>query len=408
MSPSAVDLINLAWVAICSALVFFMQSGFALVEGGLSRAKNSINVIMKVYLGTCLVGIIFWATGWGLAFGPSFNGLFGVGDFALVQSKPAQGIAMIYQMMFATTAVSIVSGAVAERMRYGAYLAFAALMSLVIYPVYAHWVWNDAGWLKKMGFVDFAGDGVVHSIGAWCALAGLLVLGPRLGRYSKSGEAHDIPGHNLPMVALGGFILWLGWFGFNGGSVSGLDSANLGTVLINTYLGACAGGVGALAFQRFTGRPVLMSASINGSLCGLVSITAGAGTLNPVTAMVTGIVAGVLCVWGAERIRALRIDDAVDAIAVHGIGGTWGLIAAGLFFEGDLFSAQRVGVQLVGALASLAWALPVAWLMFKGLDKVMGLRTSTLNEQRGLDYTEHNELGYPEFQNSPAQLKMGE
>jgi Amt family ammonium transporter len=398
------ELVNMAWVGICAALVFFMQAGFALVEGGLSRAKNSVNVIMKVYLGACIAGTIFWATGWGTAFGPTLGGWIGVDEFALLSAPPAKLVGLVYQMMFCITAISIVSGAVAERMRYGAYLVFAALMALVIYPVYAHWVWNDGGWLKKMGFVDFAGDGVVHSVGAWCALAGVMALGPRLGRYSRSGEARDIPGHNLPMVSLGGFILWLGWFGFNGGSVSGLDSANVGMVLLVTHLGACAGGLGALAFQAITRRPVLMSATINGSLCGLVAITAGAGSLNPLTGLVTGFVAGVLCVWGAERIRALKVDDAVDAIAVHGLGGSWGLIAAGLFYEGDLFNGQRVIVQLIGALAALFWALPVGWLMFKGIGKVIGLRAPTLNEQRGLDYTEHHEVGYPEFQESPGAM----
>jgi Amt family ammonium transporter len=396
------ELVNMAWVAVCAALVFFMQAGFALVEGGLSRAKNSVNVIMKVYLGTCLAGTAFWLTGWGLAFGPSLGGWYGVGEFALTEFTPAKGVGLVYQMMFGITAVSIVSGAVAERMRYGGYLAFAVLMSLLIYPVYAHWVWNEAGWLKKLGFVDFAGDGVVHSVGAWCALAGLLVLGPRLGRYSKEGEARDIPGHNLPLVALGGFVLWLGWFGFNGGSVSGLDSANLGMVLLVTHLGACGGGIGALAFQKLTGRPVLMTASVNGSLCGLVAITAGAGTLNPATGLLTGMVAGVLCVYGAERIRALRIDDAVDAVAVHGLGGTWGLLAAGLFYEGDMFNAERIGVQVLGIGAALAWALPLAWLSFQAIDRVLPLRAPAQNEQRGLDHTEHHEIGYPEFQDSPG------
>jgi Amt family ammonium transporter len=206
------------------------------------------------------------------------------------------------------------------------------------------------------------------------------------------------------MVALGGFILWLGWFGFNGGSVSGLDSANLGMVLLVTHLGACGGGIGALAFQKLTRRPVLMTASVNGSLCGLVAITAGAGTLNPLTGLITGAVAGALCVWGAERIRALRIDDAVDAVAVHGLGGTWGLLAAGLFYEGDMFNGQRIVVQIIGALAALFWALPLAWLIFKAIDRVIGLRAPTLNEQRGLDYTEHHEIGYPEFQDSPGGL----
>lgn len=400
------DLINLAWVAMCCALVFFMQAGFALVEGGLSRAKNSINVIMKVYLGTCFIGVIFWSVGWGLAFGPSLGGWIGVAQFAPLEAPPAEAIALLYQMMFATTAVTIVSGAVAERMRYSAYLAFACLMSLLIYPLYAHWAWNPQGWLKQLGFIDFAGDGAVHSIGAWSALAGVLVLGPRLGRFGRQGEVRDIPGHNLPMVALGGFILWMGWFGFNGGSVSGLDSANLGIVLINTYLGACAGGLGALAFMRLTGRPVLLSASINGSLCGLVSITGGAGTMNPVGALIAGSVGGVLCTWGAEWIRSRRVDDAVDAIAVHGIGGVWGLLAAGMFYQGDWFNLQRVAVQALGAGVAFLFAFPLAWGCFKLLDRLMGLRAPTLHEQRGLDYTEHHEIGYPEFQEASGRLNM--
>lgn len=401
------ELVNTAWVAMCAALVFFMQAGFALVEGGLSRAKNAVNVIMKVYLGACLAGVAFWLTGWAIAFGPSLGGWIGTAPFAPNHLKSAEGVNLVYQMMFGITAVSIVSGAVAERMRYGGYLAFAVVMALVIYPVYAHWAWNPQGWLKTMGFVDFAGDGAVHSVGAWCALAGLLVLGPRLGRYGKDGELRDIPGHNLPLVALGGFVLWLGWFGFNGGSISGLESANLGRVLLVTHLGACGGGIGALLFQKLSGRPVLMSASVNGSLCGLVAITAGAGTMSPAFGLLTALIAGALCVWGAERIRALRIDDAVDAIAVHGIGGTWGLLAAGLFHDGDLFSGQRLAVQLIGALAALAWALPTAWLAFKAIDRLLPLRAPALHEQRGLDHTEHHEIGYPEFQDSPGGLGRG-
>ena len=400
------ELINLAWVGICTALVFFMQAGFALVEGGLSRAKNSINVIMKIYLGTCFIGVSFWLVGYGLAFGTSVEGLVGGSGFAPQKLGGTETLGLLYQMMFATTAVTIVSGAVAERMRYGAYLFFAGLMSLLIYPVYAHWAWNADGWLKQLGFVDFAGDGAVHSIGAWCALAGVMVLGPRLGRFGKKGEVRDIPGHNLPMVALGGFVLWLGWFGFNGGSISGLESANLGTVLLNTYLGACAGGIGALAFMKLTGRPVLMSASVNGSLCGLVAITGGAATLNPLTATLVGAIGGALCTWGAEKIRSWRIDDAVDAIAVHGIGGVWGLIATGLFYQGDMFNSQRILVQLLGAFIAFAWAFPMAYACFKLIDRFAGLRAPTLNEQRGLDYTEHHEIAYPEFQDSPAQLRM--
>ncbi|MEY4754192.1 MAG: hypothetical protein RJA44_1867 [Pseudomonadota bacterium] len=398
------ELINLAWVAICAALVFFMQAGFALVEGGLSRAKNSINVIMKIYLGTCLVGVGFWAIGYGLAFGQSAQGFYGISEFFPTALQPTPAISLLYQLMFATTAVSIVSGAVAERMRYGGYLVFAFVMGLLLYPVYAHWAWNPNGWLHQMGFVDFAGDGAVHTVGAGCALAGLVVLGPRLGRFGKNGEVRDIPGHNLPMVSLGGFILWMGWFGFNGGSISGLDSANLGIVLINTYLGACAGGIGALAYMRLSGRQILMTTTVNGSLCGLVAITGGAGTMNPATALLTGLIGGIIATVAADWLRKFRIDDAVDAVPVHGFGGLWGLIAAGLFFEGDFFNMHRLMVQLLGGATALLWSFGTGYLVFKAIDLAIGLRAPTLNEQRGLDYTEHHEIGYPEFQNAATQL----
>ncbi|MBL8328001.1 MAG: ammonium transporter [Rubrivivax sp.] len=399
--------INLVWLSVCTALVFFMLAGFALVEGGLMRAKNSVNVIMKIYLGTCFVGVSFWALGHGLTFGASVGGLFGSSGFMPSGMSAKEGVSLLYQLMFATIAVTIVSGALAERMRYSAYLAFALLMSVLIYPIYAHWAWNPNGWLSRLGFVDLAGGGAIHAVGAWCSLAGILVLGPRLGRFGRNGEVRDIPGHNLPMVALGGFILWMGWLGFNGGSIIGVEKANLGDVLLNTYLGGCAGGIGALAYMRFAGKPVLMTAAVNGSLCGLASLTAGAASLTPGTSLLIGLVGGALCTWGAEKIRSWRVDDSVDAIAVHGLGGVWGLFAVGLLHADGMFDPQRVGVQLLGIVASFLWAFPLAWIFFKLIDRYSGARAPTLHEQRGLDYTEHHEIAYPEFQESPGQLKMG-
>ncbi len=400
------ELLNLAWIGVCTMMVFFMQAGFALVECGMARAKNAVNVIMKNYTDMCVGALAYWLLGFGLMFGTSLGGWLGASQFAPNQPGPAEAMNLCYQIMFASTAATIVSGAVAERMHYSAYLLTSALMTLLIYPVFGHWAWNPAGWLRQMGFVDFAGSTVVHSVGAWCALAGVMVLGPRLGRYGKNGEAREIPGHNMPMVALGGFILWMGWFGFNGGSVAGLENANVGLVLLNTHLGGCAGALGALGFMQLTRRPILMSTTINASLAGLVAVTAGASTLTPTTAVITGLVGGMLCILGAELLRRFRLDDMVDATAVHGMGGLWGTLAAGLFYSGDLFNPARVGVQLLGIGAAFLWAFPVSWLMFKGVEKLMGLRASTLHEQRGLDYTEHYELGYPEFQRSPAQLKM--
>lgn len=400
------DLINIVWVSACTILVFFMQAGFAMVECGSSRAKNAVNVIMKNYTDMCIGAFAFWLLGYGLMFGSSAGGWLGLDHFALSEFTPQSAVAVCYQIMFASTAATIISGAVAERMHYNAYLAGSALVTGLIYPVYGHWAWHADGWLRQLGFIDFAGSTVVHSIGAWCALAAVLLLGPRLGRFGKQGETRDIPGHNLPMLALGGFILWMGWFGFNGGSVSGVESANIGLVLINTHLGGAAGALGAMLLMAVTRRPILMSATVNASLAGLVSITAGAATMTPALASLTGLVGGMLFLFGSDLLHRLRVDDTVDAIAVHGLGGVWGTLAAGLFFAGDLFNPARVGIQLLGIVAALLWALPLAGLCYVLIDKFIGLRASTLHEQRGLDYTEHSELGYPEFQESPAQLKM--
>jgi Amt family ammonium transporter len=402
------ETINLVWLSVCTALVFFMLAGFALVEGGLMRAKNSVNVIMKIYLGTCVTGVLFWAVGYGLTFGNSLGGLVGGSGFFPSGLTAMEGVTLLYQLLFATIAVTIVSGAAAERMRYGAYLLFAALMAVVIYPVYAHWAWNPNGWLYKMGFIDLAGGGAIHAVGAWASLAAVMVLGPRLGRFSKSGEARDIPGHNLPMVALGGFILWMGWLGFNGGSVGSLDKANLGDVLLVTYLGGCAGGLGALAFMKLTGRQILATGAVNGSLCGLASMTAGAAAVAPGAALFIGLVAGAMCTWLSEKLRSWRLDDPVDAIAVHGWGGVWGLLAAGLFHASGMFDPARVSVQVLGIVVSFLWAFPLSYGLFKLVDRLVGLRAPTLHEQRGLDYTEHHEVAYPEFQDSPGQmLKTG-
>jgi Amt family ammonium transporter len=390
--------LNLVWIAVCTMLVFFMQAGFAMVECGMARAKNSINVIMKNYTDMCFGAFAFWMVGYGLMFGDSLGGLLGVSGFFPSAPDTGEAMKLSYQLMFASTAATIFSGAVAERMHYWSYIIGSAALTGLIYPVFGHWAWDEQGWLKQLGFIDFAGSSVVHSVGAWCALAGIMVLGPRLGRFARSGEARGIPGHNLPMVALGGFILWLGWFGFNGGSIAGVEKANLGMVLFNTHLGGCGGVVGALLLTRLTRRPVLMTATINASLCGLVSVTAGAAYMTAPCAALTGLVGGVLYIVGSEWLQRLRIDDMVDATAVHGLGGIWGTLAVGLFFQGDMFAPGRVAVQLLGIAVAFLWTFPTSWLLFKWVDRVLGLRASTLHEQRGLDYTEHYELGYPEFQ----------
>lgn len=388
---------NFLWVAVCAALVFFMQAGFAMLESGMVRSKNSINVIMKNYTDMCFGAVVFWIVGFGLMFGLNETGLFGASMFCLRDGQAWDYMTMVYQMMFAATAATIVSGALAERIRFSAYLFVAMIITGFIYPIFGSWVWNEGGWLAQRGFVDFAGSSVVHSVGGWCALAGLVALGPRLGRFGKDGEVREIGGHNLPLVAFGGMILWFGWFGFNGGST--LEANNqIGIILLCTHLAGAAGVVGFVGTRVLFGGKILMTDTVNGGLAGLVGITAGCATMDPFFAMVTGVIAGAICVFATEYCVHMKWDDAVGAVAVHGVCGAWGTLAAGLFYINDLFNMERIVTQLIGIGACFAWTFPAALTAFYGVAVLTKLRCSTTEEQRGLDYSEHHEVGYPEFQ----------
>lgn len=393
--------IDLVWVCVSAALVFFMQAGFALLEGGFVRTKNTVNVIMKNYADLCVGVLAFWAIGFGLMFGNNVSGWFGRSHFAPGTLTGGESGFLVFQMMFAATAATIVSGAVAERMRFAPYAIGAFAVTGLIYPIYGSWVWGSAfegsGWLAARGFIDFAGSTVVHSIGGWCALAAALVLGPRLGRFGPSGEVRAIPGHSLPSVALGVFVLWLGWFGFNGGSTLAAD-ASIGPVLLNTNLAAAAGVVGTMLLLSLLRRPVLITASVNGALAGLVAITAGCGSMSPGFAILTGLIAAPVALFGGDLLLKLRVDDVVGAIPVHGFCGAWGTLAAGLFHADGLFQPAVVTVQLLGIGAGFLWAFPLAWLCFFTISRVMPIRAESQHEQRGLDFTEHAEMGYPEFQ----------
>ena len=392
---------DIAWVAMSAALVFFMQAGFALLEGGMARAKNATNVIMKNYADLCYGALAFWLLGYGLMFGTNASGWIGTSDFAPDLANGRTAVFFIFQIMFAATAATIVSGAVAERMRFWPYVIGSMLVTGLIYPVFGAWVWGSFergdGWLKQLGFIDFAGSTVVHSIGGWSALAAVIVLGPRLGRFAPSGAARDIPGHNLPLMALGVFILWLGWFGFNGGSTLAA-TADIGLIAVNTHLAGCLGFIGANAAQRLLKRPVLMTTAINGAVAGLVAITAGCATMLPPYALLTGFVAGGLMILATDAMARLKLDDMVGAVPVHAVGGVWGTFAAGLFYRGDLFDPSRIVVQLIGIGTAFAWAFPMAYAVFWTLSRTIGLRADSRHEQRGLDISEHYEIGYPEFQ----------
>lgn len=396
---------DIAWVATAAGLVFFMQAGFALLEGGCARAKNATNVILKNYADLCFGIMGFWLLGYGLMFGTNASGWFGSDHFLLDSANGSEATFFVFQAMFAATAATIVSGAVAERMRFWPYVFGSMVITGLIYPVFGSWVWGSfytgSGWLAERGFVDFAGSTVVHSVGGWCALAAVIVLGPRLGRFGADGEVRPIPGHNLPLVALGVFILWLGWFGFNGGSTLAA-STEVGTVLMNTQLAAVAGVFGTLATLVSSRRALSAVTVLNGGLAGLVAITAGCASMSAAHAVITGLGGGVVMVLGTIVLERLRIDDVVGAVPVHGIAGAWGTLAAGLFYRDDLFNLDRIGVQLLGIGSAFVWTFGSALLLFSGLRLLVGIRASTVHEQHGLDHTEHADIGYPEFQTSLA------
>jgi len=392
--------IRLAWIAICCGLVLFMQVGFLMLEGGLVRSKNTINVILKNFTDIGLGTLGFWFVGFGLMYGANGSGWIGLSDF-MPQPDSADGsLNLLYQMMFAATAATIMSGSVAERFSFLPYISGAFLVTSVIYPIFGSWAWGGSGenlgWLRELGFYDMAGGTVVHSIGGWCALGAIILVGARSGRYSRKGDAHIIPGHNLPYVAIGGFILWFGWFGFNGGAAND-DFSNLGQILLNTHLAAIGGVCGAIVWLSLTRKGFVMATIVNGALGGLVSVTAGADALSAPIALAVGITGGVIVVTTSNLLTNFKIDDVVGAVPVHAFCGAWGTLAVGLFFQGDMFNIERIIAQLVGIVAAIVWGLGGSMLVFWSLNKVHAIRVSTRVEQRGLDISEHKEIGYSDF-----------
>ena len=393
------------WVLVAAALVMFMQAGFSLVEIGLTRAKNSINILMKNFVDFSSGSIIFFVFGFSLMFGEDIGGFIGVGDF-MSESNAIDGIpfkaSLIFQTVFAATAATIVSGAIAERTKFSAYLIFSIILTAFIYPISGHWIWGG-GWLSEMGFHDFAGSTVVHSVGGWVALAGAMVVGPRLGKYSASGKSNVIPGHNLAFGALGVFILWFGWFGFNGGSqlaASGEDNAvAISHIFVTTNLSAVAGAMAAMIISWIRYKKPALSITMNGALAGLVGITAGCDIVSPGSALIIGAICGTFLVFAVELIdRKLKVDDPVGAIAVHGVSGALGTIMVGLFaFEEGLFSGGGTDLlitQLIGVGAVFVWAFSLGFLLFKLIKITVGVRVTKEEEEKGLDKTEHGEEIY--------------
>lgn len=391
------------WTCLAAFLVFFMQAGFCLVEAGFTRAKNVCNIVMKNLMDFSIGSLSFWMVGFGLMFGVTKTGWFGTDNFLFNAGDDAFGWAfLIFQTVFCATAATIVSGAMAERTKFTGYIAYTILITVFVYPIFGSWAWGSLhqgkGWLESLGFHDFAGSTVVHSIGAWCALAGAIVLGPRLGKY-VNGKVMPIPGHNIPMAALGVFILWLGWFGFNPGSTTAVGGGDFAYIAVTTNLSAAAGAIGAMLASWIAFKKPDPSFSLNGALAGLVAITAGCDVISPALSALTGLIAGFLVVGSVYFFDRIRVDDPVGAISVHGVCGAWGTLAVGLFMaDGGLLytgSTSLLATQLIGIAAGFFWAFPVSLLIFLGIKATIGLRVDEQEELEGLDLVEHGMLGYP-------------
>ena len=410
--------INTLWVLVGAALVFFMQAGFAMVETGFTRAKNAGNIIMKNLMDFCIGTPVFWLVGFGLMFGGTSSLVGRIGGIA---SEANYGTSMlpngipffaflIFQTVFCATAATIVSGAMAERTKFSSYCLYSFIISLFVYPISGYWVWGG-GWLSQLGFHDFAGSAAVHMVGGVAALIGAKFLGPRIGKYGKNGEAKAIPGHSLTLGALGVFILWFCWFGFNGASTTAMEGSAAETaakIFVTTNLAAAVSTCVVMAITWIRYRKPDVSMTLNGTLAGLVAITAGCDTVSPVSAAIIGALAGFVVVFGIEFIdQKLKIDDPVGAVGVHGLNGLLGTVCVGLFSDGSgtnglgLFTGGGVsllGVQLLGAVSIIAWVAVTMTIAFAVIKKTIGLRVSREEELAGLDIMEHGlESSYAGF-----------
>mgnify|MGYP001495906478 FL=1 len=387
--------INTVWVALCAALIFFMEAGFALLEAGFVRSKNAMSIIAKVIIDITFGGIAFFIVGFGIAYGSS-NGWFAL-DFGIMNEDLGLGLTVsnnlfwFIQLGFAIAAISIVSGALAERMKLFPYAILVVLFCAILYPLVANWVWNPNGWLAMRGFNDFAGSAAVHAMGGFAALAAAIVLGPRIGKYSKEGKSNTIPGHNLPLASVGAFILWFGWFGFNPGSSLGAvgNWELIGSVVVNTFLASASGGIATMIYTYFTYTKIDITMVINGVLAGLVSITAGCNVVGPVSAIIIGAIAGILVDVAVVFFDKIKVDDPVGAIAVHGVNGLFGTLAVGLFaIEGGLFyggGASLLLTQILGVSAIALFSFTLTFIIMKLLKMSIGIRISNEDEEAGID-----------------------
>lgn len=410
--------VDTTWILFAAFLVFFMNLGFAMVESGMQRAKNASNICMKNLITPVIGSIAFFAVGFTLAFGSDTAGIIGnVFQFPFLESIAPMDIwsgtrvtsyaFFFFQAMFASTAATIVSGAVGERIKFAGYLLFSAIMIIAIYPFVAHWIWGG-GWLYRLGMIDFAGSTAVHLVGGAAGLAGAMALGPRIGKYFN-GKVNIIPGHSISLSTIGAIVLWFGWFGFNPGSTASALVPNIATIALTTNIAAAGGALSAMATSWWRSGKPDVGMTINGLLIGLVAITAGCASVSPASALMIGILAGMLVVLSVGFIdRFLKIDDPVGAISVHGIGGAFGTLMVGVFAQGAYTGSVNgllfgggltlLGVQAIGVVCAFSFVFLSSYAIFKIIDIAIGLRVSREEEVVGLDISEHGMIAYPDFE----------
>lgn len=408
--------INTVWIVLAAAMVLFMEGGFSLLEAGFVRTKNAVNVTMKIFVDLTIGALAFWMVGFGVMFGRDAFGFIGTNLFGspekiqLAAHLPSTAF-VLFQMGFAVASISIISGAVAERMNFKAYVVTAALICIVIYPLSGHWIWNSDGWLAKLGLKDFSGSAAIHAVGGFAALAMAKWLGPRKGRFNSDGSVNVFAPSNIPLASAGAFILWFGWFAFNAGSTLDASSPALAPVAINTMLAGASGGTAALFLTMKKFGKADPSMTINGVLAGLVAITAGCAYVSEWSSVIIGAVSGILVIYATLFVDYLKVDDPVGAVAVHGFGGIFGTIAVGLFDKTNgLLTTGHVSlilVQLLGAVVVMAWGLIGGTFMAKVCEKTVGLRATEREEEEGLDMSYHGIPAYNElerFTDIPASL----
>jgi len=410
------------WVVLTAAMILLMEGGFALLEAGFVRQKNAVSIIMKVFVDIAFGALIFYFVGFALMYGKDAGGFIGTsgffmgGDLTHIHLSISHETYWLFQCAFVIAVISIVSGAVAERINFRAYILYTIAMTALIYPIAGHWVWAVGGWLGKLGMVDFAGSAVIHALGGFSALAAAVIIGPRIGKFSPDGTANIVPPSNLPLASVGAFILWFGWFGFNSGSTLSATNSSIGHIAVTTMLAAAAGGATCILFTMLRYRKADPPMVINGSLAGLVGITAGCAFVSDVAAIIIGAVCGIAMVYATELLEAKGIDDPVGAFPVHGISGSLGTIAVGLFAQPDAVSEgtaglfygggwHLLGVQALGLLVVCVWGFALTWGFLKLINRIVPLRVSRDEELVGLDVGIH---GVPAYSQEDGFLDLGQ